>query len=94
MLGNSELSPKNFDVRLHRCVAQKDTDSGLRIGDFTGNWMVAISTPVGPPNDHAKWLVVYKYAVDTARLGQKHTYVTSFPLLESFKTFCDLFHIT
>ena len=94
VLGNSELSPKNFDVRLHRCVAQKDSDSGLRIGDFTGNWMVAISTPVGPPNNCAKWLGVYKSAVDSARLGQKHMYATSFPLLGSFNTFCALLHIT
>ena len=94
VMGNSQLSPKNFDVRLHRCVAQKDTDSGLRVGDFTGNWMVAISTPVGPPNDRAKWLGAYKSAVDTARLGQKHTYVECFPLLGSFNTFCALLHIT
>ena len=38
-VANSALSPKNFDVRLHQCVAQKDMESGLRKGDATGNWM-------------------------------------------------------
>ena len=82
-VGNPALSPKNFDVRLHQCVAQKDMESGLRKGDATGNWMVAISTPIGPPDDRAKWLGVYKNAVDTARLGSKHTFVNTFPLLGS-----------
>ena len=82
-VGNPALSPKNFDVRLHQCVAQKDMESGLRKGDATGNWMVAISTPIGPPDDRAKWLGVYKTAVDTARLGSKHTFVNTFPLLGS-----------
>ena len=83
-VGNPALSPKNFDVRLHQCVAQKDMESGLRKGDATGNWMIAISTPIGPPDDRAKWLGVYKTAVDTARLGSKHTYST-FPLLGSLE---------
>ena len=82
-VANSALSPKNFDVRLHQCVAQKDMESGLRKGDATGNWMIAISTPIGPPDDRAKWLGVYKTAVDTARLGSKHTFVNTFPLLGS-----------
>ena len=82
-VGNPALSPKNFDVRLHQCVAQKDMESGLRKGDATGNWMIAISTPIGPPDDRAKWLGVYKTAVDTARLGSKHTFVNTFPLLGS-----------
>ena len=90
----SAAQHRHDDVRLHRCVAQKDSDSGLRIGDFTGIWMVAISTLVGPPDNRAKWLGVYKSAVDTARLGQKHTYVECFPLLGSFNTFCALLHIT
>ena len=77
-MANSALSPKKFDVRLHQCVAQKDMENGLRKGDATGNWMIAISTPMGPPDDRPKWLGAYKTAVDTARLGSKHTYVNTF----------------
>ena len=84
-VANPALSPKIFDVRLHQCVAQKDMENGLRKGDATGNWMIAISTPMGPPDDRPKWLGVYKTAADTARLGSKHTYVNTFPLLGSLE---------
>ena len=70
----STTSAQSMDVRIHKCLHQKDDDSG-QIGEPTGNFMAAFSTPIGPVGDRGKWLPSFKCLIDTARLGQRIQYV-------------------
>ena len=79
---SSSLLPAEFNIRIHKCMAQKD-DGGYRVGEPTGNFKIAVSTPMGPKDDRGKWLPVYKDAVDTARLGQRIQYAFASPSWDS-----------
>ena len=48
--GNSNanaLSPADFNIRIHKCLAQAGNDQ-FKVGEPTGNYKVAVSTPMGP----------------------------------------------
>ena len=85
-----ELTPADFNIRIHKCVAQKDDDQ-YHIGQPTGNYKVAVSTPIGPKEYRGKWLPVFKEAVDTARLNQRIQYAFASPSWDSLNV-CDLHH--
>ena len=85
-----ELTPADFNIRIHKCVAQKDDDQ-YHIGQPTGNFKVAVSTPIGPKENRGKWLPVFKEAVDTARLNQRIQYAFASPSWDSLNV-CDLHH--
>ena len=91
--GNSNanaLSPADFNIRIHKCLAQAGNDQ-FNVGDPTGNYKVAVSTPMGPKENRGKWLPIYKDAVDTARLGQRIQYVVASPSWDSFNS-CGMHH--
>ena len=65
-----KLSPHMMDVRIHKCLYTKDNDKGGNVGEPTGNFMLAVSTPMGPAGDRGKWLPIWKSLMDSARLNQ------------------------
>ena len=87
---SSTLSPADFNIRIHKCLAQAENDQ-FRVGEPTGNYKIAVSTPMGPKENRGKWLPIYKDAVDTARLGQRIQYVLASPSWDSLH-FCDMHH--
>ena len=88
------LSPQMMDVRVHKCLYTKENDQGCKVGDPTGNYMLAVSTPMGPPGDRGHWLPIWKMLVDSARLNQNiQCVLISSPCWDSIKE-CDLRHNT
>ena len=87
----NKLSPSMMDVRIHKCLYTKDSDQGSKIGQPTGNFMLAVSTPMGPVGERGKWLPIWKSLMDTARLNQNIQCVLLFsPCWDTLN--CDMRH--
>ena len=87
----STTSAQSMDVRIHKCLHQKDDNLG-KMGEPTGNFMAAFSTPIGPVGDRGKWLPSFKSLIDTARLGQRVSYVQTYSPSWDAKPLCDMHH--
>ena len=89
-----KLSPHMMDVRVHKCLYTKGNDKGGNIGEPTGNYMLAVSTPMGPTADCGKWLPIWKSLIDSARLNQNiQCVLLSSPCWDAFEN-CDMRHCT
>ena len=87
----STTSAQSMDVRIHKCLHQKDDNLG-KMGEPTGNFIAAFSTPIGPVGDRGKWLPSFKSLIDTARLGQRIQYVQTYSPSWDAKPLCDMHH--
>ena len=56
-----------FKLRIHACISQKDTEE-FKHGEETGNYMIAVTTPKGPPGKMSLYMDQIKLEADTVRL--------------------------
>ena len=57
-----------FSIRIHECVHQQSTEHGEK-GTPTGNWILAVKTPIGPKEYYTKYSDKFKVDSDTVRLN-------------------------
>ena len=71
-----------FKLRIHACVSQKDTEE-FKHGEETGNYMIAVTTPKGPPGKMSLYMDQIKVEADTVRLRADFRFHCKQPLTQN-----------